>query len=162
MFILDISGSMKDEKQAQAVTKPTPRGPVTGEKPVKEPPPEPEGKFSGPKIEIAKKELKRAVLKSLPKEAMFDIISFNYMVSQWQPKMMPATDANKELAYAWIRDMAPAGSTYTEGALQMAFKMAGMGAYDKAYAGVGVQPSSCCPTGRRRQCVAGAQYWTPR
>lgn len=135
MFVIDISGSMKEEKKATTPTPPPARGPTTGEKP--KPPPEPEGHFSGPKIEIAKQELKRA-LKKLPKEAMFDIIAFNHSVTQWQPKMMPATEANKELAYAWIRDMAPAGSTYIDGALRLAFKMAGMGAYDHAYPGVGV------------------------
>jgi hypothetical protein len=133
MFIIDISGSMKDEKKAPPP--PPKRGPVTGE-PVK-PEPEPEGKFSGPKIEIAKQELRRAIRK-LPKEAMFDIIAFNHSVQQWQPKMVPATEANKELAYAWVRDMAPSGGTYVDGALRLAFKMAGMGAYDHAYPGVGV------------------------
>jgi uncharacterized protein YegL len=134
LFIIDTSGSMKEEKRAPAPTVP-PKGPTTKEpeKP-KEPP---AGKFSGPKIEIAKQELKRAI-KALPKEALFDIISFNHTVQQWQPKMMQATDANKELAYAWVRDIPAVGSTYIDGALQMAFKMAGMGAYDRAYPGVGV------------------------
>ena len=69
---------------------------------------------------------------------MFDIIAFNHAVLQWQPKMVQATEANKELAYAWIRDMAPSGSTFIDGALRLGFKMAGMGAYDKAYPGVAV------------------------
>jgi hypothetical protein len=133
MFIIDISGSMKLEKQQPAQTAP-PHGAVTGDDKPKAPPKE---VFSGPKIEIAKKELIRA-LKALPKEATFDIIAFNHGVMQWQPKMVAATEANKEAAYAWIRDMAPAGSTYIDGALRLAFKMAGMGAYDKAYPGVAV------------------------
>ena len=139
MFIIDISGSMKEEKKAPPSTPvpEQPKGPTTGDDPKKPPPPEPAVKFSGPKIEIAKQELKRA-LKKLPKEAMFDIIAFNHSVTQWQPKMVYATEQNKELAYGWIRDMAPSGSTYIDGALRMAFKMAGMGAYDHAYAGVGV------------------------
>jgi hypothetical protein len=134
MFIIDTSGSMKEAKQAPAAPPAKPKGPVTGEG---KPPPEPEGKFSGPKIEIAKQELARAV-KKLPKEAFFDIIAFNHGVFQWQPKMVQATEKMKEEAFAWIRDMEPKGSTYIDGALQMAFKMAGMGATDKAYAGVGV------------------------
>jgi hypothetical protein len=134
LFVIDISGSMKEEKKAPPAP-PKPRGPVTGE-PTK-PAPEPETKFSGPKIEIAKQELRRAV-KKLPKEAMFGIIAFNHSVVSWQPKMVPATDANKDQAYAWIKDMAPAGSTYIDGALRLAFKMAGMGAYDHAYPGVAV------------------------
>ena len=34
--------------------------------------------------------------------------------------------------------MEPSGSTYIDGALQMAFKMAGIGAFDKAYAGAAI------------------------
>src|SRR5262245_4460642 len=135
MFVIDISGSMKAEKQPPPPP-PKPKGPVTGE-PTKPAAPEPEGKFSGPKIEIAKQELRRAV-KKLPKESTFGIIAFNHSVLPWQEKMVPATDANKEAAFTWIRDMAPAGRTYIDGALRLAFKMAGMGAYDHAYAGVAI------------------------
>jgi hypothetical protein len=134
LFIIDTSGSMKEEKRAPPPPAVPPKGPTTGEPEKKEPPP---GKFSGPKIEIAKQELKRAI-KGLPKEATFNVISFNHVVQQWQPKMLPATEANKELAYAWIRDMPATGATYIDGALQMAFKMAGMGSYDKAYPVVAV------------------------
>lgn len=135
LFIIDISGSMKAEKKAPEATAPPRRGATTGDEPkAPEPPPQ---KFSGPKIEIAKQELRRAV-KALQKGAMFNIIAFNHGVMQWQPKMLEATEANKEQAYAWIRDMAPAGSTYIDGALRLGFKMAGMGAYDKAYPGVAV------------------------
>jgi hypothetical protein len=135
LFIIDTSGSMKEEKRAPVPPTAPPRGPTTKEpeKPKEEPP----GKFSGPKIEIAKQELKRAV-KGLPKEAFFNIISFNHTVQAWQPKMLQANDANKELAYAWVRDMPATGSTYIDGALQMAFKMAGMGTYDRAYPTVSV------------------------
>ncbi|MBL9087861.1 MAG: VWA domain-containing protein [Planctomycetia bacterium] len=135
LFVIDISGSMKAEKKAPTPTEPPRRGATTGDDPkAPEPPPQ---KFSGPKIEIAKQELRRAV-KALPKAATFNIIAFNHGVQQWQPKMLEATEANKEQAYAWIRDMAPAGSTYIDGALRLGFKMAGMGAYDKAYPGVAV------------------------
>ncbi len=135
LFIIDISGSMKLEKKAPATSAPPPRGATTGDEHKPEEPPA--AKFSGPKIEIAKQELRRAV-KALPKAATFNIIAFNHGVLQWQPKMLEATEANKEQAYAWIRDMAPAGSTYIDGALRLGFKMAGMGAYDKAYPGVAV------------------------
>lgn len=135
LFVIDISGSMRHAKEAPPAPTPPPRGPTTGEPPAaKDPPPE---RFSGTKIEIAKQELRRAV-RALPKASMFNIIAFNHQVHQWQPKMIPATDANKELAYAWIRDMAPSGSTYIDGALRMAFKMAGIGAHDRAYPGVAV------------------------
>lgn len=130
LYIIDISGSMQYEKKAKAVT--------AGEKPGMSTDPTPDAsapRFSGTKIEIAKLELKRSLAR-LTKDSMFDIIAFNHTVLQWQPKMVQATDANKELAYAWIRDMAPSGSTFCDGALQMAFKMGGMGLYDKNYPGV--------------------------
>ena len=148
MFILDISGSMKEEKKPPPATPsaPAPGGPDKPKDPKAGDPskggaaPDPgRPKFSGPKIEIAKQELKRA-LKSLTKESWFDIIAFNHSVTQWQPKMVQATDQNKELAYGWIRDMAPSGSTYVDGALRMAFKLAGTGVYDRehGYGPIGV------------------------
>jgi uncharacterized protein YegL len=69
----------------------------------------------------------------MTKESWFNVIAFNHSVTQWQPKLLQATDANKEAAYAWIRDMNPSGSTYVDGALRMAFKMAGTGDYDRTY-----------------------------
>ena len=160
LFIIDISGSMKLEKKVTPPPAPTPpekpKGPVTGDDaPMGEPKPsdpkpsdpkkdepvkpaEPGASlFVGPKIDFARQELKRA-LQKLPKDAMINIIAFNHAVTQWMPKMVQATDANKELAFAWFRDLQPSGSTYVDGALRLAFKMAGMGAYDKAYPGVGV------------------------
>lgn len=131
MYIIDISGSMLAAKQAKATSG---KEPGTGSK--ADPRPDAgASRFSGPKIEIAKLELKRS-LAALPKTSSFNIIAFNHQVLQFQQKMLEATDANKELAYAWVRDMAPSGSTFIDGALQIAFKMAGMGAYDKAYPGV--------------------------
>jgi len=133
LYVIDISGSMKEEKKVPPP--PAPKGgPVTGDD---KPAPAAPEKLGGPKIEIAKQELIRS-LKKLSKESFFNIIAFNHQVLQWQQKMMQATEANKELAYAWIRDFAPSGSTYIDGALRLGFKMAGMGAYDKAYPGVNV------------------------
>jgi hypothetical protein len=132
LYIIDTSLSMKEEKKGSVTPAvPAPKGAVTGEAKEK-PAPEPQVKFSGPKIEIAKQELRRS-LKMLPKESFFNIISFNHSVVAWQQKMLPATEANKELAYAWIRDMTPAGSTFIDGALRMGFKLAGMGSFDRAY-----------------------------
>ena len=132
MYIIDISGSMLAEKKAKATTATDTPGMKSDPKPDAH-----AARFSGPKIEIAKLELKRS-LAALPKESSFNILAFNHAVQQFQQKMLPATDANKELAYAWIRDMSPSGSTFADGALQIAFKMAGMGAYDKQYPGVAV------------------------
>jgi uncharacterized protein YegL len=109
---------------------PQPKAPVTG------PAPAPVHR-EGTKIDVAKAELRRAV-KSLPKEAVFGIITFNHGVYPWQPKMVPATEENKEAAFTHIKDLVASGSTYVDGALRLAFKIAGMGAYDKHYPGVGV------------------------
>jgi hypothetical protein len=121
VFVIDISGSMKEEKK-----KPPKAGAVTGDGP----PPEPE--MSGSKLEFAKTHLKKAI-RELSEKSTFNIVAFNHSVTQWQDKMMVASKENKELAYAWIRDFAPKGATYVDGALRMAFKLAGLGAYDKHY-----------------------------
>ena len=123
VFVIDISGSMKEEKKAPENKGPT----VTGDGPA------PVAALSGPKIEIAKSILKHAI-EGLDKNAHFNIIAFNHSVTQWKDKMTLANPAGKEDAYAWIRDFPPKGSTYVDGALRMAFKLAGLGAFDKEYA----------------------------
>lgn len=123
LFVLDTSDSMKYEIKN---TDPNAGKVTTGEEKPKDP------KFSGPKIEVAKQQLHRAI-ELLPKGTLFNIIAFNHSVRQWQPKMMAATPENKETAYAWFRNEPPKGSTYIDGALRMAFKLAGTQAVDKAY-----------------------------
>jgi hypothetical protein len=122
VFVIDFSGSMKEEKK-----KPPKAGPVTGDGPA----PEPE--MAGTKLEFAKTHLKKAI-KGLTKTSTFNIVAFNHSVTQWKPTMVTATDAIKDEAYAWIRDFEPKGATYVDGALRMAFKLAGLGAHDKHYA----------------------------
>ena len=120
VYVLDISGSMNTEIGGGT------SGAVTlreGE----------EERVSGPKIEIAKNELKGAIRK-LPEDAYFNLITFNHLVKTWQPKMMKATQKNKNEAYLFIRDLTAEGSTYTYGALKESFKFAGMGASDPNYA----------------------------
>jgi hypothetical protein len=142
MFIIDISGSMKLETKnpgpAPGTPKP-PAGPITptdeaGGAPA---PPPPEEIMSGPKIDVSKDELRKAI-KKLPKNAKFNIIAFNTGAQPWQPGMKDATEANKEEALKWVRTLSPSGSTYIDGALRMAFQMAGTGAVDKAYQEVAI------------------------
>ena len=131
LFIIDISDSMKKptknpnpggEKPKPTVT------PKDGEKPA-----EPaEEILSGPKIDVAKHELKKAIEK-LPKTATFNIIAFNQTVVPWKETMQQATPEVKEEAYKWIRGWSAKGTTYIDGALRIAFKIAGLGAVDKAY-----------------------------
>jgi hypothetical protein len=161
VFVIDISGSMQYEM------KPRPTAAATGEDAAPERPPDPapappdgagpadgaapgEGEPApappaepppgvrvGIKIDIAKGELTRAIQK-LPKEASFNIIAFNHAVLTWSEGMRPATPQNKTEAAAWIAELKPSGSTYIDGALRMAFRLAGVGAADDAYPEVAV------------------------
>jgi hypothetical protein len=132
LFIIDISGSMKKPTKndnPKERWKPPPSVTGRGRPP---PPPPPEEILSGPKIDVAKHELKKAIQK-LPKEWTFNIICFNHGASHWQPGMMKASEKNKESAYAWIRSLKASGSTYIDGALRMGFQIAGLVNYDKRY-----------------------------
>ncbi len=118
VYIIDISGSME-----LPIGKPGTATPREGE----------EERFTGPKVDIAKNELKSAIRK-LPEDAFFNFITFNHKVTVWEPKLIQATQDNKNKAYLYIRDLKASGSTYTYGALREAFRFAGQGATDAAYA----------------------------
>jgi hypothetical protein len=121
VFVVDMSGSMKlplDPPKAGAA-------PTTGA----------EGAAADVgkiKIDVARRELKRG-LESLPKSATFNVIAFNHNVTAWQPQMQAATPEARTKAYEWFAAMEPSGSTFIDGALAMAFRMAGVGSYDAAY-----------------------------
>ena len=132
LFVIDISASMKKKtKNDNPKDRWKPAPSVTGrnEPP---PPPPPEEILSGPKIDVAKHELKKAV-KKLPKGTTFNIVAFNHLAKQWKPKMMVASKKNKQDAYKWIRALKPAGNTYIDGAMRLAFRIAGLENFDKAY-----------------------------
>jgi hypothetical protein len=117
VYVIDVSGSMNL--------------PIGGKEGVT-PGPGEEEKPSGPKVEIAKRELKNAIRK-LPVDAKFNIIVFNEVVTVWQKKMLTAKQKNKNEAYLYINDLEASGSTYTYGALKEAFRFAGLGAADPNY-----------------------------
>jgi hypothetical protein len=117
VYVLDISGSMNLEIGGKGVASPNPGD---------------EEKASGPKIEIAKKELKRAIRQLAP-DSKFTIIIFNEIVKVWKPKLIEAKQKNKNEAYIFINELEASGSTFTFGALKEAFKLAGMGAVDPHY-----------------------------
>jgi len=117
VYVLDISGSMNLE---------------IGGKEIVTPEPGQEEKPSGPKVEIAKRELKTAI-RSLPESAWFNVITFNEVVAVWKKKMIQANQENKNEAYLYINDLKASGSTYTYGALKEAFRFAGLGATDPSY-----------------------------
>ncbi len=116
VFLIDVSGSMKE------TIGDAPRD-VTGED---------EDTYSGLKVDIAKRVLKQAI-RNLPENARFNIVVFNHAVKVFEPSLIPATQGNKNKAYLMINDLEAAGSTYTYGALEKAFQMAGRCVTDKAY-----------------------------
>ncbi len=138
IFVIDISNSMKlrtengnaDEKWKA----PPPAPPVTGPgaPPPPPPPPPPEALLSGPKIEVMKHELRRAI-QGLPEAHTFTIVAFNSGAAAWKEQLVPATEKNKQDAYTWIRGLKPYSVTYIEGALRRAFQIAGVIDVDKAY-----------------------------
>ena len=117
VYLIDISGSMNL--------------PIGGKEAVT-PEPGQEDRPTGPKVEIAKRELKTAI-RSLPEDAQFNIITFNEVVAVWKKEMVPAKQKNKNEAFLYINDLKASGSTYTFGALKEAFRFAGLGAADPNY-----------------------------
>ena len=141
LFIIDTSDSMKKptkNKNPAEKWKP-PAGPVTpdGDEAPPPPPPPPEEILSGPKIDVAKHELKKAIEK-LPPSSMFNIIAFNTGVFRWRDKMQKADEKTKKEALKWVRALEPKGITYIDGALRLAFRMAGLASFDKAYPEVNI------------------------
>lgn len=126
VFILDISGSMNELSD----NTPPPATISSG-------PGQDDGKdrdlISGPKIDVAKHELKKC-LKKLDKKVTFNIYFFNDAWSKWQEKMVPA-DANwKNEAYTFIDKQSANNQTNLWDPLEDALKSAGMGISDKHYA----------------------------
>lgn len=138
LFIIDISSSMKlPTKNDNPLERWKPAPPTTGGGRRPPPPPPPEEILSGPKIDVAKHELKKAI-KKLTKASFFNIIAFNQAAVHWKQAMTPATDKNKEDAYKWLRALKPHGSTYIDGALRLGFRIAGLIDVDKRYTSVEV------------------------
>ncbi len=116
VFLIDVSGSMKDPIGSTNQD-------VTGQA---------EDTYNGRKVDIAKRVLKQAI-RNLPEEARFDFVIFNHAVRIFEPNLVPATQDNKNKAYLMINDLEASGATFTYGALEKAFHLAGRGVTDKAY-----------------------------
>lgn len=116
VFVLDISGSMREPADAQ------PQQVVSGG-PGDVPPP----KAGATKMEVAKYELKKAIWGLDPK-AQFNIIFFSNTPEKWAPALVTATPANKAAAYALIDKQEPTAATNIYDSLEMAFNMALNGA----------------------------------
>lgn len=119
IFLLDISVGMgKEDTGKGAGTHWRLEPPVEGAGQAPEP------RIAGVPIDIAKHELKRAI-QQLPPTATFNIVAFNQAAVAWERKMRPANEKYKESAYDWLRTLKPRGVSYTDGALRMAFHLAG-------------------------------------
>ena len=86
----------------------------------------------GTKIEIAKKELRRAV-RALEPDAWFNILAFSTSVVPWKDKMARGDMATKNDAFSFVRDMEAQGATWAYGVFQEAFRLGGYGVTDKNY-----------------------------
>lgn len=111
LFVIDISGSMKDPIGNEPVE-------TTGVSRKDQP-------YTGPKIDVAKRILGEAIQK-LEAKTTFNIVFFNHQVTTFQDKMVPASPEMKAKADGAILDLQAAGSTYALGALRQAFEFAGV------------------------------------
>jgi len=80
------------------------------------------GSMAGPRLARAQKELVQAV-NQLPVRAMFNIIVFNSTFAMWSPKPVPATDAVKKRATAFVAGLFAKGQTCTYDALKAALDL---------------------------------------
>ncbi len=120
LFIIDVSGSMKEKIHHDKGGTPTGLSQDQLEE------------LDMTKIDLAKRELKRAV-RALEPEALFNILAFSTTVTKWKEKMVKGDMATKNEALTFVGDMEAVGSTWTYGVFQEAFHLAGMGALDKNY-----------------------------
>lgn len=105
LYILDVSGSMSFE---QAKTN---------------------GKLP---IQTAKEELTQSI-RSLPEDAVFNIVFFSSEVFAWKEKPVKADKAGKTEASAWIAAREAVGATNIFDAIEKGFQLAGRGTHDKRY-----------------------------
>jgi len=129
IFIIDVSGSMKQadpppkqwkeevEKQLKTIADNKER-----EKKRKEV--ENEMKNWGKerqRIYRVKKELTRCI-RNMPNDVKFNIIAFSDQITKWRPGLTRATENAKKKAIAWVQKLEADGLTYTDEAIEEAFK----------------------------------------
>ena len=111
IFILDISESMS----------------YSAEKDQEKPKP---GEDS--RLDVAKRELKRALLRYSPK-GRFTVVAFHNELTVWKSTMQDATKPKRDAAIAWALALKATGTTNIYAALEKAFAIAGMGVTDRHY-----------------------------
>ncbi len=72
-------------------------------------------------------------IRKLNKKCTFNIIFYHSSVSIWKKKMQAANKKNKEEAIVWARKVTTRGRTNIFDSLELAFKIAGRGTFDKGY-----------------------------
>ena len=103
LFILDVSGSMKDKAHEDATG-------VRGEE---------------AKIDVARREVVSA-LAMLDEKKTFNAIFFNHRVVRWQGAMTAADRASVDRAKRFAQELEPSGGTNIHDALEAAFQLAGV------------------------------------
>lgn len=118
IYVLDYSGSMRDALNHTG----RPGVGAAG-------PPNLKGRR---KIDRLAREL-LASLRTLPKDATFNLVLFAEEVTVWKPRMQRATGEKKEEARQWILSRPAGGATNLFGGLERSFGLAGRGSFDKQY-----------------------------
>ena len=98
-YVLDCSGSMSSDRQSYSG--------LDG------------GVQTGSRMERAKAELTRSILGLAPNFKL-NIVAYDCSTQQWSDSMVPATDANKQAAIAWLSAQMPRGATGTGPATALA------------------------------------------
>lgn len=136
VFLVDISGSMesKIEKDAKGVILTTAAskaadkaGEIVGGE---------VGRIVGKQIKKQLTKLEKAkknlvpVINGFTEEHYFTIITFENDIKYWREELIPATEANKKLAVAFVKSLKSGGGTNISDALEASFKLAGDGVSD--------------------------------
>jgi hypothetical protein len=77
--------------------------------------------YVGMRIDILKIELAHVVMSMLPEDARFNLVTYSTQVQKWKSGLTKASDAYREAALKFVKDMKPLGQTNTYGALETAF-----------------------------------------
>lgn len=119
VFVLDVSGSMvlkdpltpADRKKLRGRT-----GVGSGKSELQK-----ELENNRVRMTRAKKET-IAAIQGLPKDKTFNVIIFSTVAYAWETQQMTATATHKERAIALIDELEPQGGTFTDDAIELAFK----------------------------------------
>jgi hypothetical protein len=76
---------------------------------------------TGTRMERAKAEISRSIM-GLSQNFRFNIVGFDCGTVQWRSNMVPADDANKQSALAWVRRLEPQGATGTGPAVALGLR----------------------------------------